>query len=255
MVAEKGHHKNNHIVYCVRNDISKWTKNHLCRGPELIILEPQHTRLGPWLMSGHRLLIWGPKFLRWEYGRDTEMNLSGPQLIMSGPLLVMSGPRDNYVGAPTYCTYHAMYVHVHMFVIHCALFCMWSCVDIGKTCSHWLSNKMFEFEFEFEYYVGAPYLLFWGSEMIMLGPDLSSGDPDLLCPGPEIIMWEPRFVEALLVISGPEIIIWGPWLIMWGVKIIMFGPGFIMLGLLLIMLGPQILCDIASKRSIFFKSQ
>ena len=23
MVAEKGHHKNNHIVYCVRNDISK----------------------------------------------------------------------------------------------------------------------------------------------------------------------------------------------------------------------------------------
>ena len=24
---------------------------------------------------------------------------------------------------------------------------MWSCVDIGKTCSHWLSNKLFEFEF------------------------------------------------------------------------------------------------------------
>ena len=102
MVAEKGHHKNNHIVYCVRNDISKWTKNHLCRGPELIILGPQHTRLGPWLMSGHRLLIWGPKFLRWEYDRDTEINLSGPRLIMSGPILVMSGPRDNYVGAPTY---------------------------------------------------------------------------------------------------------------------------------------------------------
>ena len=42
------------------------------------------------------------------------------------------------------CANHAMYVH--MFVFHCALFCMWSCVDIGKTCSHWLSNKMFEFE-------------------------------------------------------------------------------------------------------------
>ena len=28
------------------------------------------------------------------------------------------------------------------------LFCMWSCFDIGKTCSHWLSNKIVEFEFE-----------------------------------------------------------------------------------------------------------
>ena len=45
------------------------------------------------------------------------------------------------------CTYRA--VCVNKFVFLCALFCMWSCVDIDKTCSHWLSNKMFEFEFEF----------------------------------------------------------------------------------------------------------
>ena len=74
-------------------------------------------------MSGHRLLMSGPKLLRWEYDRGTEINVSRPRLIMSGPLpvlsdpeiimlgprlimsgrlLVMSGPQDNYVGAPTF---------------------------------------------------------------------------------------------------------------------------------------------------------
>ena len=44
------------------------------------------------------------------------------------------------------CTYHA--INVNIFVFLCAVFCMWSCVDIGKTCPHWLSNKMFAFEFQ-----------------------------------------------------------------------------------------------------------
>ena len=50
-------------------------------------------------------------------------------------------------------------------------------------------------------------------------------DPDLLCPGPEIIMWEPRLCRDNYV--------WAPW------------------GLQLIMSGPQILCDIASIHYIF----
>ena len=45
-------------------------------------------------------------------------------------------------------------------------------------------------------YVGAPFLLFWGSEIIMVGPALSCEDPDLLCPGPKIIMWEPDYVGS-----------------------------------------------------------
>ena len=42
------------------------------------------------------------------------------------------------------CTYHAVYVNMLVFL--CVLFCMGSCVDIGQAYSHWLSNKMFEFE-------------------------------------------------------------------------------------------------------------
>ena len=53
-----------------------------------------------------------------------------------------------FTNAYTSFTYHAMYVN--MFVFICALFCMWSCVDIGKTCSHWMSNKMFEFDVFFD---------------------------------------------------------------------------------------------------------
>ena len=45
-------------------------------------------------------------------------------------------------------------------------------------------------------YVGAPFLLFWGSEIIMVGPALPCEDPDLLCPGPKIIMWEPDYVGS-----------------------------------------------------------
>ena len=119
-VAEKRHHKNNDMVYCVRNNTSKWTKN-IYVGPRVNYVGPQDTRLGAWLiMSDHRLLTLGPKLIRREYGRGPEMNISGPKLIMSGPLsvmpgpeisisgprlimsgplLVMSGPRDNYVGA------------------------------------------------------------------------------------------------------------------------------------------------------------
>ena len=94
-VAKKEHHKDDYIVYCVRNDISKWTKIIYVGGPELIMLGPQDTRLGPWLvMSGRRLLMSGPKLLHWEYGRGPEINMSGPRLIMSGPLPVMPGPRQ-----------------------------------------------------------------------------------------------------------------------------------------------------------------
>ena len=167
--AEKEHHENNHVVYCVRYNISKLTKIILIRGPELTMLGPPDTRLVPWLiMSGHRLLMSGPKLLRWKYGRGPEINMSGPRLIISGPLLVMSVPRDINVGAPTY-------------------------------------------------YVGAPYLLFRGSEIIMLGPDSSCGDPDLLCLGTEIIMWEPRLCRGrYLSRRGPETIIWRTWIIMLG---------------------------------------
>ena len=67
------------------------------------------------------------------------------------------------------------------------------------------------------YYVGAPYLLFRGSEIIMLGPDLSCGDPDLLRLGTEIIMWEPRLCRGrYLSRRDPEIIIWRTWIIMLG---------------------------------------
>ena len=96
-------------------------KKYLCRGPELITLGPQDTRLGLWLiMSGRRLFnvraqtpplgVWSgprdeyvgaPTYYVWAptcyAGPETIM--SGPRLIMSEPLL-MSGPLDNYIGAP-----------------------------------------------------------------------------------------------------------------------------------------------------------
>ena len=62
-------------------------------------------------------------------------------------MIIIKRSCNYFTNAYHSCTYHAMYVN--MFVFLCALSCMWSCVDIGKTCSHWLSNKMLEFEFEF----------------------------------------------------------------------------------------------------------
>ena len=58
-------------------------------------------------------------------------------------LLANGGMFPKSIYAYPSCSYHAMYVN--MFVFLCALSCMWFCVDIGKYCSHWLSNKMFEF--------------------------------------------------------------------------------------------------------------
>ena len=123
----------NQVVRWLRRDITKIIilcivceiifqneQKYSCRGPELIMLGPQDTRLVPWLiMPGHRHFMSRPKLLRWEYGLGAEINMSrsrlimsgplpvmpgpeismsGPRLIMSGPLLVMCGPRDNYVG-------------------------------------------------------------------------------------------------------------------------------------------------------------
>ena len=93
-VAEKGHHKDDYIVYCVRNNISKWTKN-IYVGPRVNYVGAPNTRLGPWLiMSVRRLLMSGPKLLHWESGRGPEKNMSGPRIIMSGPLPVMPGQRQ-----------------------------------------------------------------------------------------------------------------------------------------------------------------
>ena len=189
-------------ILCIvwEKNISKWTKIILIRGPELTMLGSPDTRLVPWLiMSGHRLLLSGPKLLRWKYGRGPEINMSGPRLIMSLPLLVMSLPRDIYVGAPTY-------------------------------------------------YVGAPYLLFRGSQIIMLGPDLSFGDPDLLCLGTEINMGASTMSRPLLVTSGPQDNHMENLNYYVGAEIIMFGSRFIMLEPLLITSGPQILCHITSIR-------
>ena len=77
-VAEKGHHKDDYIVYCVRNNISMgvWS------GPrDKYVRAPTY-------------YIWAPTCYA---GPETIM--SGPRLIMPEPLL-MSGPWDNYVGAP-----------------------------------------------------------------------------------------------------------------------------------------------------------
>ena len=77
-VAEKGHHKDDYIVYCVRNNIS----------------------MGVW--SGPRdKYVGAPTYYVWAptcYA-GPEPIMSGPWLIMSEPLL-MSGTRDNYGGAP-----------------------------------------------------------------------------------------------------------------------------------------------------------
>ena len=122
----------NQVVRWLRRDISKiiilcivWEiffqneQKYSCRGPELIMLGPQDTRLVPWLiMPGHRLLCRGPNSSagsmigvpRYISGPrlimsgtlpvmpSPEISMSGPRLIMSGPLFVMCGPRDNYVG-------------------------------------------------------------------------------------------------------------------------------------------------------------
>ena len=138
-LADEEHHKDDYIVYCVRNNVGAQTPP-----------------LGVW--SGPRnKYVGAPTYYVWAptcYA-EPETIMSGPRLIMSEPLL-LSDPRDNYVGAP--------------------------------------------------------FLLYWGSEIIMLGPDLSCEDPDLLCPGPNIIMWEPRLCWVPhLSCRDPEI--WGPWLI------------------------------------------
>ena len=157
-------------------------KKYLSRGHELIMLGPQDTRLGPWLiMSGRRLLMSGPKLLHWEYGRGPEINMSGPRLIMSEPLF-MSGPRDNYVRAP--------------------------------------------------------FLLFWGSEIIMLGPDLSCEDPRFTMSWPQdYYVGAPTMLGPPLVMSGPRDM--GTLTHYVGGEIIMFGPRFMMLGPLLSCRGPR----------------
>ena len=83
----------------------------------------------------------------------------------------------------------------------------------------------------------------------MLGPGLSRGDPDLLCPGPEIIMLEPRLCRGpYFFMSGPQDNHMGTLTCYVRAEMIMFKPRFIMLGSLLIMSGPRVLCDIASIR-------
>ena len=93
-MAEKGHHKTNYIVYCVRNNISKRTKIFMS-GLKLII-------------SGPRIYVGVPTY----YVGTSIYNMSGPLLVTYGtwdnhvqvptyhvePLLVISRPRDNYVG-------------------------------------------------------------------------------------------------------------------------------------------------------------
>ena len=147
----------------------------------LIMLGSRDTRLGPWvIMSGRRLLMSGPKLLHWEYGRGLEINMSGPDLLCLGPYQLCRA-RDNYVG------------------------------------SRLIMSEPLFMSGPRDNYVGAPFLLFWGSEIILLGPNLSCEDPDLLCPGPKIIMWKPRLCWVPhLSCRDPEI--WGPWLIMWGAR-------------------------------------
>ena len=105
----------NQVVRWLRRDISKiiilcivWEiffqneQKYSCRGPELIMLGPQDTRLVPWLiMPGHRLFMSRPKLLRWEYDRGAEIYIGAPTYYVRDSTCY-AGPRDKYVGSPTY---------------------------------------------------------------------------------------------------------------------------------------------------------
>ena len=63
-------------------------------------------------------------------------------------IIIIKRSCNYFTNAYASCTYHAMYVNICLYsYVHC-LVCdpvlILCCV--GKTCSHWLSNKMFEFE-------------------------------------------------------------------------------------------------------------